>query len=103
MKIQRILLLCLCAGLISVFACSSPMLYSKKHFFDGETWAYADTLSYAWDVQDTSEVYNMSIVLEHDVDFGFQNVYIKFLSKFPKSDWVEQISPINLAVNSGNG
>lgn len=82
-------------------ACAPPNLYSQKFEFDDGIWKYSDTLNNSWNVQDTSQVYDLFVRINHEPNFAYQNLYIKLLSKFPDSDWIEQISPINLAMNSG--
>lgn len=63
-------------------ACGSDAIFSEKKEIQDE-WSYSDVYDFSFDVQDTSLLYNMYVLVDFDANYNHQNLYFKIKTKFP--------------------
>ena len=64
-------------------------------------WQYSDSLSYSFEISDTSKRYNIGLEIEHSVDYAYQNLYIQIVTRFPDGEVKKQTLPIDMADHTG--
>lgn len=83
MKI-RLFLPALMALMAGLYACGPDMIYEERlEIPDGGGWKYQDTLQYAFEISDTSLLYNIYLDVEHIDSFMGQNLYLRLHTLFP--------------------
>ncbi|MEY3052537.1 MAG: hypothetical protein RLY31_2322 [Bacteroidota bacterium] len=97
-------LLVLAASLSSVglSSCSDRPVYEASVSVPGSTWAYADTLSFAFGMDDTLGVYTMDLRVRHTADYPYQNLYTEFLTTYPDGRTVGQVVSLELTGTTGS-
>jgi len=72
---------------VILFSCSND--HNKFHSFNEDGWEYNNTLNFKNYISDTTNMYEMSLIIRHTVDYEFQNLFL-FLGKDHK-DTIEII------------
>ncbi len=86
---------------ILVFSCGKNYQYQKSYDLEGEQWTYADSLSFSFDIQDTTKIYNLYLQLEHSTDYDYQNLYTYIHTQFPSGDRLDEKLSLQLANKAG--
>lgn len=94
---MRIFLICF---LLIQLSCSEDPFYSESQKAPA-AWSYEQALSYQVDVVDTSALYAMELLIEHAVDYRFENIYFKVKTDFPTIDDREELLNVELASKAG--
>ncbi|MBL7815270.1 MAG: gliding motility lipoprotein GldH [Saprospiraceae bacterium] len=76
-------------------------IFEKEYPIQNSTWTYADTLKFAFDITDTTALYDIVVHIKHKPDYGFQNLYTRIHTQFPKGDRRSQTLNFDLADNTG--
>ena len=69
--------------MVLMTSCGTPSIYEKEYRIQDEKWTYADSLAFAFEINDVSSRYNMYLDVTHHIDFPFQNMYVLIHSVFP--------------------
>lgn len=64
-------------------------------------WKYADTIHFAFDIQDTIPAFDIMLNVSHSSDFSSGNMYVLIHTKFPDGHHVEYPVSLNLADQRG--
>jgi len=106
MMFKRLIFLVLLA--ISLVSCGEDYIFSDTHQFGDAGWTYADSLKFDFEIGDTSKRYNLLLTVHHTPDFANENLYVKFITVFPKGqevlkgkNRVEQVTSLTLAQKDG--
>ena len=92
----------LLAAIFSLAACGKEKtVFDKEYTIQNSAWAYADTLNFAFDIADTTALYDIVVHIKHRPDYGFQNLYTRIHTKFPTGERRSQILNFDLADNTG--
>ena len=81
--------------------CNNDRIFDKTYDLQNAQWSYQDTLSFAFDVRDTAEIYDIVLHLSHGVDYPMQNLYMNIYTAFPGGQRVKQLLNIDLADQTG--
>jgi len=84
-----------------LFSCGENYLYEKTYDIEKGAWKYDNTLDYAFEITDTTKVYNLLLEVGHSVDYAYQNCYFKIHTQFPSGEKTEQLLSIDLADGIG--
>lgn len=96
--------------LIAVFgvSCGPDYLVEQSHQFGEAGWTYADSVSFDFEIADTSKRYTLWFTVHHSPAYDNENLYVKFTTVFPKgqetldgSNQVEQVTSLKLASTEG--
>ncbi|MCB0664643.1 MAG: gliding motility lipoprotein GldH [Saprospiraceae bacterium] len=87
--------------LILLESCSDQHFYSEREDIENGSWNYQDTLSYAVDIRDTVDRYDIGLKLQHSKEYGFENLYIKILTHFPDGRNLSQTLSLDFADHTG--
>ncbi|MBK7230739.1 MAG: gliding motility lipoprotein GldH [Saprospiraceae bacterium] len=93
-------LLCFLFLLLSLNACQQPF-YSKEYKIENSIWTYQQVVPFQWTVTDTTEVYDVRLLIKHLPDLKFQNIYVKAMTEFPDKPISEQLLSLELLNPSG--
>ena len=77
------------------------VVFEKKYDLKNGQWTYADTLDFAFDIADTTEIYDIVLTIKHTPQYPMQNIYTRIYTKFPSGERVKQQLNIDLADNTG--
>ncbi len=99
---SKVFIICISALVFVLFwSCSEEKLYSKKIDFPDNRWSYSHPIKFNWIVKDTNLWYSMNLIIDHDAEMDYQNIYVKCLTTFPDSSVKEQIVSFELYTTSG--
>ncbi len=82
-------------------ACSPGYLIKETRELEGETWGYADSLSFQAAIRDTVQLYDISLVVKHRTNYSFQNLYLRIHTSFPDGKELTQVLSLELANKAG--
>mgnify|MGYP006270862455 CR=1 FL=1 len=94
-------LLSFVSTLFLLTGCGSDYVYERTHELPGGTWAYADTLSFEFEVLDTATIYNLWLTVAHADTFRNQNIYTQIKTHFPNGEQLEELLSLELAGEFG--
>ena len=83
-----------------LISCGPDPLYTSRHDFPSG-WSYADSLTFAFDVQDTTARYDLELSLAHAPTFPNQNTYVLIDTYFPDGRHLTQPVSLELADRFG--
>ena len=81
-------------------ACGPEVVYEEEVALPG-TWSYADSVSFAYDIGDTSRAYDLRLSLKHRDAFATQNLYTRFVTVYP--DGRRQSEAVSLELADARG
>ena len=87
-------------GSLLLVACGPEVIYEEDVSLSG-TWTYADSVSFAYDIADTSRAYDLQLSLKHGDAFGTQNLYTRFVTVYP--DGRRQSETVSLELADARG
>ena len=85
-------------GLIS---CNQDVLVSQEWKWDQQQWITGDAKSMTIEAVDTTTQYAMDLDLNWDKSFGYENLYIRTLTKFPSGKEVTSVTSLELEESDG--
>jgi gliding motility-associated lipoprotein GldH len=83
-------------GLTLLSACGPDFKYEQFYELEAERWEYADSLQFEFQIEDTLEIYNLYIELEHSPDFRNQNLYTRIHTRFPQGESIQELLSLEL-------
>jgi len=97
----RLLFFLVCVVLF-MNSCKKDIVFDKELVIKNSKWSYNDTLNFDFDVKVTEDIYDMYLIIGHDENFGFQNLYTKVTTTFPNDEKNSDIISLNLTDNMGS-
>ncbi len=89
----------LLAFLIS--ACGPDYVYDKTYEMEQQSWSYADTLEFSFEVADTNTIYNLWLELGHSTSYKNQNLYTQIHTVFPSGQRITETLSLEMANKAG--
>jgi gliding motility-associated lipoprotein GldH len=75
-------------GIVATFAaCGPEYLVESRHDLPNATWAYRDSVSFDFEISDTTRLYNLFFDLHATDTFPTQNVYLLLSTRFPNGKY----------------
>jgi len=90
-----------CLASFFLISCGENYLFEKTYEIEKSEWQYNNTLDYAFEITDTTKVYNLLLEVGHSVEYAYQNCYFKIYTQFPSGEKTEQLLSIDLADGIG--
>ena len=89
--------------LLSLFvvSCGKSYQYEKSYELEGEQWTYADSLTFAFEIKDTTKIYNLYLQVEHSTVYNFQNLYTRIHTVFPSKERLNERLSLEMANRAG--
>jgi len=97
MRIALLIVLALCC----FTACTSPPVYEDNISIDEYDWFYKDTLSFSFELKDTSQRYNFFINVRHTDAFDYANLWVNVETVYPNGE--SQSGSVNLPMADKKG
>lgn len=82
-------------------SCAQNFIYEKDISLPEKVWTYENKLAFDFEVEDTESLYNLYLDIDHSVDFGSQNMYVKFYTQFPSKKVLTDVVSLELAGKGG--
>lgn len=89
------------AALLALAACGPSYVFEETHDIPDYGWTYKDTVQYAFEVKDTSILYDLTLRIKHSPEFGNQNIYTRIYTGFPSGKRISKILSLELADKNG--
>lgn len=87
-----------CALLLS--ACGKVNFFEKTERFSQQEWSTAVEPTASFDIQDTSSLYHIYVVLRHTDAYRYNNIWINIITQSPNDSPKTQLLNIALADNT---
>jgi len=89
--------------LILLFSCNKERVLVSKdaRIKDQVGWLFRDSLQVPFAIADTQPFYALRLVIHHDPDFRYENLYTRITTHFPNRPAVVQILSLQLANDRG--
>ncbi len=78
------------------WACNDNVLFQSEKEIANSIWTYQDSINIAFNIADTSKLYNMYLTMEHRDTFATQNIYLQLHTKFPNGKRLSRIRSFDL-------
>ena len=88
-------------SILSILSCGPNYIFDETIEIGQAGWAYADTLNFEVEIEDTLEIYNLYLDIEHSPDYAKQNIYILIHTQFPSGQRIEEQVSIDFADKLG--
>ncbi len=95
------LILLLCGIALACVACGPTSIYEERTELAAEGWSYADSVRFAFSVEDTSQAYRLVLTVQHADDFAHQNFYVRLHTGFPSGVRTTEQLSLQLAGDFG--
>lgn len=91
-----------CTFLLILTSCGPSYVYEETRIVTNpDGWAYGEVMTFEFPVTDTSQLYDLHLLVEHDLDFGSQNTYVNIKTFFPNGQELEESVSLQLADKFG--
>lgn len=88
-------------AVLAFSACGPDYLVKESREIDASGWAYKDTIDFAFEIADTTQLYDLEIAVAHDADFPYQNMYTLISTRFPSGQRLQKQLSLELADKAG--
>jgi len=88
-------------AIFALSACGPDYVIKESRDIADTGWAYKDTLDFAFEIADTTQLYDLEIVVEHAADFPYQNMYTLISTRFPSGQRLQKQLSLELADKAG--
>ena len=88
--------------LVFLTSCGQNYVVEETKEITSSGWTYADSLSYTFTIEDTLQIYDLHLLIEHTTDFPFQNLYVRLKTRFPDGQRTNELVSLELAGAGGN-
>jgi len=82
-------------------ACGDNYLMQKEYPLTNNQWTYADTLNFAFEIEDNKAKYNLFVDMDHSPEFANQNMYVNIYTKFPSGKRLKKMVSLEMANKAG--
>lgn len=82
-------------------SCSKRPAFDSAIYPEGSVWSYDDDLSLDFNISDTTEIYDLTLTVEHSTDYPWENLYIRIQNIFPGGDTMTRPLSLELADKRG--
>ena len=83
-------------------ACGPNYSAESEITMDEQGWFYQDSLVAPFNIEDTSAIYNLYLLLDHQTSFPFQNFYVRIHTTFPGGERLSEQLSLEIAGKAGN-
>lgn len=85
--------------LSSLSSCST--IYDETHVLENRTWTQGQRFSFEFDIQDTTQLYDLFLEVEHETSYPYQNLYCLVKTTMPDGSSREDQASLELANAKG--
>ena len=89
------------ASLWMLSSCQSNVLYSDTINIPDASWEDAQKISFEFDVEDSTTLYQLVARLKHNTDYAYENLYVNIRTVYSNGKIVEDPLSLEMADKSG--
>lgn len=82
-------------------SCGPKIVFEEKKDVP-QPWKYSDTLSFEYEVKDTSTAYDLTLKVSHSGDFSYENLYVRATTIFPDKKSTSSSLSLELTKEDGS-
>jgi gliding motility-associated lipoprotein GldH len=82
-------------------ACGPEYIYEQTNQSPEAGWEYAGAENFEFNIEDTSQLYALHLIVEHDPMFFVQNFYVRLTTTFPDGSDLQEDLSLQLADKYG--
>ena len=82
-------------------SCGPTPTFSERIEVNPEGWPVAEPISFTAAIPDSTTVYNLNLIVDHSIEYRYENIYLKIKTIFPDRPEKEEQLNIDLATNIG--
>lgn len=71
---------------VLVMSCGKQYIYDEEVEIPNNIWTYDQAIDFEFDVEDTTQWYNLYVEVKHDKEYQNQNAYAKLKITFPDGE-----------------
>jgi len=88
--------------LLAIFfvACGPKVIYEES-VKTASPWTYDQNVTFDYSIQDTVLAYDLILTIHHDVDYGFENLYVEAETTFPDKTIIK--NPVSFQLSNELG
>jgi len=98
---KQFLFILLILSQLIIVSCGENYVFEKTYSLEKGAWKYDKTLDYAFEVTDTTKIYNLLLEVSHSIDYSYQNCYLKIYTEFPSGKKTDYLLSVDLADGIG--
>jgi gliding motility-associated lipoprotein GldH len=83
------------------FSCGESFYFQESRLIEAGEWHYNDTLSYAFEIEDTTQSYDLLLDITHGTNYQYQNIYFSIHTVFPDGKVTRQTVPVEVCDKTG--
>ncbi|MDE3234411.1 MAG: gliding motility lipoprotein GldH [Bacteroidota bacterium] len=68
-----------------IVSCNTLSVYERTSFFPSHEWKSSDSLSFSFNIADTTSYYNLYVVLRHEDAYRYKNIWFNIKVNGPDS------------------
>jgi gliding motility-associated lipoprotein GldH len=73
--------------IVFLASCNTLDIYEKTKAFPEHEWKSSEKPSFTFNIEDTTTLYNMYVVIRHEDAYGYKNIWLNVLVKDPDSSY----------------
>ena len=81
-------------------SCGPKVIFSDKQEI-ADRWTYNSPVTFTYEIADTVKSYNLQLIVDHNKDFKYENLYINATTVFP--DGKKITNPVSLQLTNPDG
>lgn len=88
-------------AVIALSACGPDYLIDETYDIPNDQWVYEDSVRFDFTIEDTLELYDLTLELKHTTGYPYQNLYTKIHTYFPDGQRLSKPVSLELANAAG--
>ena len=85
-----------------LLSCRNEILIDKEFPVELQKWVVEDKKEIEFVVPDTTNIYEMQILISHSKNYGFQNLFVRIITTFPSGKVESSITSLELVDQDGS-
>ncbi len=82
-------------------SCDRGVLVSEKWSWKDHQWIHGDQKTMVMEAKDTTTVYALDVILRHDDNYPYQNLYVRTVTTYPSGKQVASVVSLELLDDEG--
>ena len=82
-------------------SCGESFPFQDSKTIKSGEWFYTDTIDYSFEIEDTTQTYDLMMDISHGIDYPFQNIYLSIHTIFPNGKRTQQTVPVDFCDKTG--
>ncbi len=88
--------------LFLMVSCGPKVIYREKVVQNSGVWPYGESMHFITEIEDTTGLYDLFILVDHSKDYRFENIYYTLEVTYPDDVVIKDTMSIELTDKAGN-